>query len=215
MTMITIALSAENPGKALAEAARIIGEGGIVAFPTETFYGLGVRYDSREALRRLYDIKHRPEEKAMPLIIGSRKMMTSVALSPGRIAERLMDRFWPGPLTLLVPARDELSEFITAGTGRVAVRMPGESFGLRLAMALPFPITATSANISGSPPADNARDVVRYFGDSLDLIIDGGRTPGGKPSTIADVSGDGLNIVREGIIPAEEIRGYIQKSGFQ
>ena len=203
--MRIIKISKTKIREVINEAVRTIEEGGIVAFPTETFYGLGVKYNDTSALRRLYEIKHRPMEKAMPLIIGDKKTLVLISHSISIVAEKLIERFWPGPLTLLINARKDLPEFITAGTGKAAVRVPGESFALEFARQLEFPVTATSANISGKPPADNPEDVIRYFGDRVDLIIDGGITPGGKPSTIVDVTGKEIKILRPGAVPSEEI----------
>lgn len=118
---------------------------------------------------------------------------------PERAVE-LMDRYWPGPLTIIFEAVDNISDLLTAGTGKVAVRVPGESVALRLAREVGFPITATSANISSEPPADNPDAVLNYFGERIDLIIDAGKTPGGKPSTIVDVTVDPLNVLREGSV---------------
>lgn len=213
--MTTIALSERSVAGAVAAAMAVIGSGGIIAFPTETFYGLGARYDDERALKRLYEAKQRPGEKAMPLIIGKKEMISIVAAGSSMLAERLMQKFWPGPLTLLLPALDSLSGHITAQTGKVAVRMPGESFALHLARALPYPITATSANLSGMPAAVSAEDVRRYFGRGLDLLVDGGRTPGGRPSTILDVSGAVPEIVREGIIAASEIMDFLGENSDQ
>ena len=179
--------------------------GGIVAFPTETFYGLGVRYDHIPALERLYALKGRPHDKAMPLIIGDRRLLSLLTPSVPPSAARLMDRFWPGPLTLILPAKKTLSQHLTAGTGTVAVRIPGRSFALALVSSLNVPITATSANISSQPPADTAGAVSGYFGDSLDLIIDCGRTPGELPSTIVDATGSGPVILRQGKVSEDEI----------
>jgi L-threonylcarbamoyladenylate synthase len=179
--------------------------GGIVAFPTETFYGLGARYDRLSALERLYALKGRPHDKAMPLIIGDRRLLSLITTSVPTAAERLMDRFWPGPLTLILPAQKTLSVHITAGTGTVAVRIPGKSFALTLVSSLDFPITATSANISSQPPADTAEGVSGYFGNSLDLIIDCGKTSGTLPSTIVDATGSRPVIVRQGVLSEDEI----------
>jgi L-threonylcarbamoyladenylate synthase len=115
----------------------------------------------------------------------------------------LMDRFWPGPLTLIFPAKENLSEYITAGTHKVAVRIPGESFALHLAKYANFPISATSANPSGIPPASDAETIIRYFGDRIDLIIDGGPTSGELPSTIVDVTEREMKILRDGMIKKE------------
>ncbi|MEW6108420.1 MAG: L-threonylcarbamoyladenylate synthase [Nitrospirota bacterium] len=208
--MLVIKVSQSGIVKAISEAVEVVGQGGIVAFPTETFYGLGVKYDNISVLERLYEIKHRPKEKAMPLIIGDRKMLGLVAASVSAIAEKLMDRFWPGPLTVLLNAIEGLSGFITAETGKVAVRIPGSSFALEFVKSLAYPVTATSANISGMPPADNAADLVRYFYDRIDMLIDGGKTRGGKPSTIVDATGEGIRILRPGAVPDEEIREFIR-----
>ncbi len=195
--------------KILRKAVDILLAGSIVAYPTETFYALGVKFDLEKSLRRLYDLKQRPQEKALPLIIGDRKLLPSLSSSVNRTATSLMDGFWPGPLTLIFPAFDTLSDYITAGTHTVAVRIPGKSFALHLAKSARFPITATSANISGSPPADNAETVIEYFNGDIDLVIDGGKTPGGLPSTIVEVTSDSARILREGAIKEENMAAYI------
>lgn len=198
-------LSSDNLEELIDKAISVINDGGIVAFPTETFYGLGVRFDSPDSLRRLYDIKKRPTEKALPLIIGDISQLNFLVNNrwlkelPVEV-KRLMERHWPGPLTLLMPARAGLSEFLVGEKGTIAVRVPGESFALHLARRAGFPITATSANISGMPPADDDQKVIEYFDYSLDLLIDGGKTPGGLPSTIVDVTEDKLKIVRKGAV---------------
>ncbi|PKL49175.1 MAG: threonylcarbamoyl-AMP synthase [Nitrospira bacterium HGW-Nitrospira-1] len=191
--------------EALEKASGTLKAGGVIAYPTETFYGLGVKFDNIAALKKLCGIKDRPRNKALPLIIGEKRALKLIASSITASAEKLIQKFWPGPLMLLLPARPDISELLTATTGKIAVRVPGESFALELVRSLGFPITATSANISGMPPADNADDVVRYFGDALDLIIDCGETPGGKPSTIVDASEEKTWIVRAGAILPEEV----------
>lgn len=195
-----IKINDKNLREVLERAVEILNNGGIVAFPTETFYGLGVKFDIEDSLRRLYEFKKRPEDKPMPLIIGDRKSLSMIAGDVNEIAESLMDKFWPGPLTLLLKAKEGLSPYLTADTGMVAVRIPGESIALYLAREAGFPITATSANLSGMPPAEDADAVIKYFGEEIDIVIDGGRTAGGLPSTIADATGKSIKIVREGVI---------------
>jgi L-threonylcarbamoyladenylate synthase len=210
--MLRFRLSGDLFARALHDSVAELRRGGIIAFPTETFYGLGVKFDCHEALKRLHELKRRPREKAMPLIIGVREMLSEI-VSLDRLsntgtlsaATALMDRFWPGPLTLLLPAKAGLSGYLVANTGMVAVRVPGESFALHLAEKAGFPVTATSANPSGLVPAGEADVVARYFGDSIDILIDGGPTPGRLPSTIVDLSGRFPRIVREGAIPRGEI----------
>ena len=196
-----IKITEDNRKEILRKAIEILNDGGIVAYPTETFYALGVKFDNEASLRKLYELKKRPEEKPMPLIIGSRASLSMIAASVNEIAESLMDKFWPGPLTLLLEAKKGLSPYLTADTGRIAVRIPGESAALYLVREAGFPITATSANPSGMPPAEDADAVIRYFGEKIDMVIDGGRTAGGLPSTIVDAAGESIKIVREGAIP--------------
>jgi L-threonylcarbamoyladenylate synthase len=198
--MSLLRLDEENISHSLHHAVDILMGGGIVAYPTETFYGLGVKFDREDSLEKLHNIKQRPRDKALPIIIGSRELLVHLVSSTNDKAVCLMKKFWPGPLTLIVPAKEDLSVFITGDTHTVAVRIPGASFALRLAEYSGFPITATSANISGKPPAQDAETVDKYFGDTIDLIIDGGPTKGTLPTTIVDVTGDNINIVREGTI---------------
>lgn len=211
--MIHIEIDKERIDGAINKAIIVLERGGIISYPTETFYGLGVKFDVPDSLKRLYELKKRPREKAMPVIIGSRRLLSEIVsqewlenIPPA--AKSLMDRFWPGPLTLLLPAKAGLSEYLTADTGMIAVRIPGESVALTLAKRAGFPVTATSANPSGMPPAKNAETVLRYFGERIDLLIDGGQTPGGLPSTIVDVSEGMIKIVREGIIGRDEIERH-------
>ncbi|OGW57506.1 MAG: threonylcarbamoyl-AMP synthase [Nitrospirae bacterium RBG_16_43_8] len=195
-----IKVTNKNLSDILKMAVEILNNGGIVAFPTETFYGLGVKFDNEASLRKLYGLKKRTKEKPMPLIIGDRTLLSMIAVSVNEIAESLMGKFWPGPLTLLLEAKKGLSPYLTADTGRIAVRIPGESAAFYLVREAGFPITATSANPSGMPPAEDADAVIRYFGAKIDMVIDGGRTAGGLPSTIADVTEKKIKIVREGAI---------------
>jgi L-threonylcarbamoyladenylate synthase len=201
--MLLIKMNHKNQDQVLQSTVHILKNGGIIAYPTETFYGLGTRIDMGDSLQRLYEIKHRPREKAMPLIIGHKGQLSSIAPDINSSAKKLMERFWPGPLTMLFPAQKHLSELITAGTDKVAVRIPGESFALHLAKYALFPFTATSANPSGKPPAQDAETVMRYFGDKIELIIDCGPAPGGLPSTIVDVTTEKTKILREGAIKKE------------
>jgi len=203
--MIIIQPAKTGLSEALELTSKTIKRGGVIAYPTETFYGLGVKFDDNTALKKLFEIKHRSWNMALPLIIGDKMMLKQITSSLTVSAEKLADKFWPGPLTLLLPANPFISELLTAKTGKIAVRVPGESFALDLAQLLGFPITATSANISGMPPADNAEDVIRYFKGALDLVVDCGKTPGGKPSTIVDASAEKIRFLRAGAVSVEKV----------
>lgn len=184
---------------ALDEAIRVLLDGGIIAYPTDTFYALGVKFDIEMSLRNIYTLKGRPKDKAMPIIIGSAEALDMVAKPINRASKTLMEKYWPGPLTLLLDAADGMSGLLAAD-GKVAVREPGESFAFLLAREAGFPITATSANPSGLPPASTAEEVLDYFGESVDLVIDGGATKGGLPSTIVDATGADVKILRDGAV---------------
>lgn len=201
-------ITADNLKEVIKKAVKTINNGGIVAYPTETFYGVGVKFNNEVALKRLYELKRRPDEKPIPLIIGARGMLSMISLHVNDTASILMDKFWPGPLTLLLKAKKDLSKYITADTNKVAVRIPGKSVALSLANEAGFPITSTSANLSGMPDAEDAGTVIKYFGDEIDMVIDGGKTPGGMPSTIVDVTEEKLKILREGIIPLSAFKKY-------
>ncbi len=203
--MRVIRISAADYEAALTDASKEIRAGGIVAFPTETFYGLGVMYSDTEALIKLFELKRRPKDKPMPLIIGDVSALSVIATQQEKIARRIIERFWPGPLTVLLAAKPGLPDLVTGGSKKVAVRVPGKSFALDLARTVRRPLTATSANISGMPPSQSPEEVTGYFGDAVDLLIDGGRTPGGSPSTIIDMSQGGISLVRPGAVPYEEI----------
>lgn len=180
------------------EIIEIIMNRGIIIYPTETLYGIGVKYDDKELLKDVFRIKKRPDEKTFPLIIDLKHLELVTEFIPDT-AQRLIDKYWPGPLTLLLPAKKGLPEEIVKDK-KVAIRMPGESFALHLIKKLTFPITATSANISGLKPAETAEEAIEYFKyEKIDLIIDAGKLPG-IPSTIVDVTETPPKILRKGSV---------------
>jgi L-threonylcarbamoyladenylate synthase len=197
--MKRIDLRRHDEANAIAVALEVLRMGGIVAFPTETFYGLGAMAGSEEALSKLFALKDRSTDKAASLIVGTEEEAQRLAADIPPLAQKLMAAHWPGPLTLVLRAAEGLSGYITK-EGTVALRVPGDSFALHLARAAGFPITATSANPAGEPPAETADDVESYFGDSVNLLIDGGRAPGGKPSTIVDATGSVPRVLRQGVL---------------
>jgi L-threonylcarbamoyladenylate synthase len=196
----------KNTADTASVAATALKDGAVIAYPTETFYGIGAKFDLESSLKKLCRIKNRPSEKALPLVIGTTRALSLLTDSVPARAQKLIDAFWPGPLTILFKARSNLSAYLTAGTGKVAVRVPGESFALLLARKSGFPVTATSANPSGLPAASDAATVIRYFDDLLDIVIDGGITHGGLPSTIVDAAGERIQIIREGAVAKESLK---------
>ncbi len=196
---MTLSLVSES-ALAVEEAAAIILEGGIVAFPTETYYGLAVDPFNRQALDRLFALKQRSLSKPVLTIIESQAQLPMISTDIPLCFNSLMARFWPGPLTLIFNARPELPTRITAASGTIGARISSHPLAHSLVMAVGRPITATSANISGQPPALNAVRLGRIFGGGLDYILDGGHTPGGLGSTIIGCQGDEPCLLRPGVV---------------
>ena len=183
----------------VAAAAAAIARGEVVAYPTETFYGLAVDALNEAALAKLRALKGREAEKAFSLLIAGREMLASLCLDISPTAERLMAQHWPGPLTLALPARPGLPSSIVAD-GCVAVRMSPHSLAQALVVAAGRSITATSANPAGAAPPRTVSEVAAYFAPPTCLILDGGTTPGGQPSTLARVRGERVEILRQGAV---------------
>jgi L-threonylcarbamoyladenylate synthase len=198
--MAVIALTEYNSQNAVAEAVKILKAGGIIAYPTESFYAIGAMALNEKAVKKIFDLKNRPHGKPLPLIVDDIQTLLAAAKEIPDHAKDLMKKFWPGPLTIIFEARKEVPVLITGESRKVAVRIPGESVALQIAKVIKAPVTATSANLSSMPPAINAEAVLSYFGDKIDLILDGGNAPGGKPSTILDVTVIPPRILREGSI---------------
>lgn len=184
----------------LEQAASSLSMGELVAFPTETFYGLGVNALDSRAVARVFAVKGRPESKPLLVLVDSVKMAESLTPEVSDLARRLMATHWPGPLTLVFKAAPELPAELTAGTGTVGIRVPSHPVALGLVRAARLPVTAPSANPSGAEPPITARAVRQYFEGRIHLILDGGPTPGGPPSTVLDVSVSPPRLVRAGAI---------------
>ena len=196
-----IAVEPLGPARsALHQAAAVLRAGGLVAFPTETFYGLGAAALDPGAVRRVYEIKGRPDGKPVLVLVDSVAMLDAVALEVPPRARTLMAAHWPGALTLVFRARSEVPAEVTAGTGTVGVRLSAHAVARALVTALGQPITAPSANPSGSTPPTTGAAVLAHFGGRLDLLLDGGATTGGEPSTVLDVTVDPPRVVRAGAV---------------
>lgn len=194
----------------LREAADIVRGGGVIAFPTDTFYGLGARPFDARAVQRLFDLKGRPSRTAPILVlIRSRADLDTLVAEITPAAERLMEACWPGPLTLIFRAAAAVPSVLTAGTGTIGVRLSASRDVQRLIEAVGGPLTGTSANRSGQPPATTAADVERIFGGAVDVILDGGVTPGGLPSTVVDTTVMPPRLIREGRVPTASLLSVI------
>ena len=188
---------------AVERAVEVLRRGGVIAYPTDTLYALGVDPRIGDAVARLFEVKGRDHAQAVPLIAADEEQVRQVAeLSP--LGERLARRFWPGPLTLVVLARAPLASGVRSPDGSVAVRVPRHDVSRDLAAGLGFCITATSANVSGHPPAAAAAAVQQALGDRIDLVL-AGDAPGGPPSTIVDVRGEVPRLVRAGVVPFDRV----------
>lgn len=195
----------------LRRAALILHQGGVVAFPTETYYGLAVDPLQEQALERLFWLKKRSPDKAvLVLTVGMDQIMLLAQDFPQAYVP-LAVRFWPGPLSLVCPARAGLSPLLTGNRADVGLRYSSSEVANRLLAAFGGPITATSANLSGQPAAVSAAEVAEVFGDQIDMILDGGDCPGGQGSTVVGLSETGaLSCIREGKIPFERILATIR-----
>ncbi len=188
---------------ALPRAVETLRADGLVAFPTDTVYGLGALAFSPEAVLRIFAAKGRPSEKAIPVLLASAEQLDRVAAEPPPMALRLAERFWPGPLTLVMRRQPDLPEVISE-TGTVGVRVPAHPVALSL-LAAAGPMAVTSANRSGSVSPRTAAGVLAELEGRVELILDGGETPGGVPSTVVDCMGEAPIILREGPLRLEQL----------
>ncbi len=190
----------------IGHAIRILKTGGIIAFPTETFYGLAADATNPEAVERIFRIKGRQFNNPVALIIGSEEHLDNLVEEIPDYGRLLIRAFWPGPLTLLFKSSAQIIPRLTAHSGKIGIRISSHPVAAALAIHLGGPITATSANLSGAPECCAAAEVLASLGDRVDLVIDGGATPGGKGSTLLDITADPPLCLREGTITRLNIR---------
>lgn len=187
-------------GTSLARAAQTLHRGGIVALPTETYYGLAVDPFCQSAVARLFQVKRRPADKPLLLLIDRLDQLPEVTAEVPRQYHELMAKFWPGPLTLIFPANEALPGLVTGNTGTVGVRISPHPLARQLIRAIGKPITATSANLTNLSPAKSAQEVLAMFDDQLDYILDGGETAAGLCSTVVGLVNGRLSLIRPGQI---------------
>lgn len=194
---------------AIDEAARWIRLGGVVAIPTDTLYGLAADPFSADAVARIFAVKGRAAARALPLVAADAAQITRHLGALPEMAVRLAGHFWPGPLTMLMPAARVLARDVSGGTGKVGVRVPADPIARAVCAACGHPVTATSANATGEPPPATPDEVERSLGDRIEFLLDAGPTRGGAPSTIVDVTGGEPQLVRAGAISWDEIQAWL------
>ena len=197
--------------ESLARIAETIARGGVIAFRTDTFYGLGADPFNRSAVHRIKELKGTEERKPILIVISDRKQVSRFIYRPSATFTLLAERLWPGPLTLIGEAEVEVPVEITAGTETVGVRLPAADKVRALIEACGGALTAPSANPSRESPAKTAEEVRAYFGATIDLIVDDGEVRADRPSTVVDARGSEPKLVREGIIAWEEIQRGLNK----
>lgn len=184
----------------LRRAADVLRRGGVIAFPTETFYGLGADALQPDAVARVRALKGRPGDRPLLLLVDSIDMVESLVTTITPAARALMARHWPGPLTLVLPARACVPSEVTAGTGTVGVRLSPHAVARGLVRALGGPVTAPSANVTGASPPVTVAAAMASLGDGVELALDAGPTAGGPASTVLDVSSDPPRVIRPGAV---------------
>jgi L-threonylcarbamoyladenylate synthase len=194
----------------IGRAARVLQNGGVIGYPTETVYGIGCNIFSQPAVKRIYQMKKRETDKAFILIAADIIQIKDIVAEIPEAAERLMENFWPGPLTLVFKASPNLATTEFRRVKTIAVRIPDCAICLALLKACGYPIVSTSANLSGQAAATTAQGVISLFNDYLDLVVDGGKTPSDIPSTVVDITKSPVKIVREGAISKLEINTVLE-----
>ena len=195
--------------KAIENIQSILNSGEVIAFPTDTFYGLGADPLNPNALSKIFEIKQRPADKPLLVLIHSLKQLADFSIEVNDNARKLMEHFWPGPLTLIFKAAPGLPDVLTAGTGTIGIRLPDHPFTCKFLETLDRPLTAPSANISGASEPLSAQEVNKELGDKLSLIVDGGSAPGGKPSTIINTTTYPPTLIREGGLSRSDIESVL------
>ncbi|MGB8952987.1 MAG: L-threonylcarbamoyladenylate synthase [Candidatus Aminicenantales bacterium] len=190
--------------------AAVLRKGGVIAYPTDTFYGLGVDCFSQEAVQKIFRLKRRDYSKPLLVMVSGLRMVEGIVVSPPDVFWRLSRKFWPGPLTFVLKAKPLFPQGILSADQSIAVRLPNPVWLRELVGRVGSPVTATSANISGEKEISSSGKVFEIFSGKVDLIVDGGETPGGLPSTIVDMTSRSPRILREGAIPAAEINKYLK-----
>jgi L-threonylcarbamoyladenylate synthase len=200
-----------TPPEAVAELVEeVLGEGGLVVFPTDTVYGLGARADDFRGLSRIFALKHRPRDRALPILVGGQDQVKQAAAEWPETAQKLAAAFWPGPLTIVVPAVDSLPPLLTGGKPTVGLRMPDHRATLEWLREGDFLVATTSANLSGKPAPARIEEIDGELLQEVELVLLGEDCPGGVPSTVVEVKGEEVRLLREGPVSLEELNRVVE-----
>lgn len=207
--IILMAEAFRDSQMAIERAVEVLMSGGILGCPTESFYGLAVDATNEQAIKRLFLLKRRQIDLPVLILIPEKGMLEQYVARVSPLAIRLMEAFWPGGLTIIFEAGPKISTLLTAGTGKIGVRLSSHPIATWLSKAIGVPITGTSANISGEAACLDAEEVHNAFSTGVDLILDGGKTQGGKGSTVLDITTDPPRVLREGIVTGKDLKDYL------
>ncbi|HFE67387.1 MAG TPA: threonylcarbamoyl-AMP synthase [Chloroflexi bacterium] len=205
---MTELIPADAPG-AIDRAAAYVRQGRLVALPTDTVYGVGCAAFDEAAIRRLYEVKQRPYHKAIPILLADLEGLTAVATHVPPQAQALIHRYWPGPLTIILPKHPALPAVLSPNEG-IAARIPAHAAARALIRAAGGAMAVTSANRSGQPPAQTAAQALAYLGDGVTAVLDDGPAPMGQASTIVDCAGNDIRLIRSGPISWTEIQSLTE-----
>lgn len=210
-----IRIDPDNPDQdMIQEVVSALRQGAVTAYPTETFYGLGVDVTNEYAIKRLFDLKRRDYGNPIAIIVADRGMLQEVVTEIPPHAESLIKKYWPGPLTILFPTSELISKTLTTNTGKIGIRISSHPVAQAITQTLGKPLTTTSANLTGFPPSYEPKHIQSYFGKKLDLIVDAGTLYASRGSTVVDVSEDKLVVIREGDIAADDIFEIFHSEGY-
>jgi len=201
----------ETKAETFSAAVAALRRGDVITFPTETLYGLGADALNAAAVNKVFQLKGRDFANPIPVLVADRDMLGTLVAEVPPLAERLIANFWPGPLTLVLSARKGVAEPLLNSSGGVGVRISDQSIATELAKALGYPITATSANPSGQAPARTVAQARQYFAGKIEVFVDGGELNSKTGSTVAEVVGDTIRVVREGEISRTELEQAVGK----
>ena len=201
----------ETRAEAIAAAVATLKRGDVIAFPTETLYGLGADALNSAAVEKVFQLKGREFTNPIPVLVAHREMLLSLVTSVPPLAEKLISCFWPGPLTIILPARRDIPPRLVSLSGGIGVRISSQPHATELVKALGCPLTATSANPSGQPPARTVEEARKYFAGQIDIFVDGGKLVSKTGSTVAEINGDTIKIIRAGEIDKTELQRVVGK----